>query len=116
MNILVILSNRLGDILMSLPFVEGVKLYYPESNIYTVVNKEFVEIIDLVPLVSGSYTKVKSPYSSIVGNLQTASAIRKDRKFELCFCLSDSLSASLIAFFARIKTRVGYKFAGRAIF
>ena len=111
MNILVILSNSIGDILLSLPFIEGIKLNYPDSDIYTVVNKEFVEIIDLVPLISGSYAKVKSPYSSIVGNLQTANAIRRDQKFELCFCISDSFSASLISFFARTKIRVGYKFA-----
>jgi len=45
MNILVIFSNRLGDVIMSLSFIQGVKEVYPESKIYAVIGEELIEFI-----------------------------------------------------------------------
>ena len=114
MNILIIFSNRLGDVIMSLPFVQGVKAVYPESKIYTVIGEELIEFMELVPLIRGSYPKIKSRYMSFLGNIQTANNIRKDRKFDLCICLSDAFSAATIAYFSRIKIRIGHKKEGRS--
>lgn len=115
MNIIVIFPNRLGDTLTSLPFIQGVKINFPESKIYALISEELIELINLVPVINGSYPKIKSPFSSLVGNIQTARNIRKDRKYDLCFCLSDSFSTALIAYFARIKIRIGYKTDGRGL-
>ena len=45
MNLLVIFSNRLDDVILSLPFVQGVKAVYPESKIYAVIGEELIEFI-----------------------------------------------------------------------
>jgi lipopolysaccharide heptosyltransferase II len=113
MNILIIFSNRLGDTVMGFPFVQGVKQAFPNSRIYAVVSKELVELMALVPEFDGVFAKVRNSYPSIVGNVQTASALRKSRKYDLCICLSDSFSTALIAFLAGIKIRIGHNTDGR---
>ncbi len=114
MNILVILPNRLGDTIMSLPFIRGVKEHFPGCSIYVVVSEGLVEWMKLIPEIDGLLPKVRGKSNSFFGNIRTALNIRKAGKFDLCFCLSDSFSTALIAVFSGIKIRIGHKKEGRS--
>jgi len=51
MNILVIRTHRLGDILQLTPMLEGLKEVYPEGRIYFLTGREFVPLLEGNPHV-----------------------------------------------------------------
>ena len=109
-----IFSNRLGDTIMSLPFIRGIKHHFPESKIHAVVNEGLMEWMNLIPEIDGVLPKTRKKSNSLFNNIATAKNIRKAGKFDLCFCLSDSFSTALIAFLSQIKIRIGHKTDGRS--
>ncbi len=109
-----IFSNRLGDTIMSLPFIRGIKQHFPENKIHAVVNEGLMEWMNLIPEIDGVLPKTRKKSNSLFNNIATAKNIRKAGKFDLCFCLSDSFSTALIAFLSQIKIRIGHKTDGRS--
>ena len=85
LNILVIFSNRLGDTILSIPFLYSIKEHYPNCNISCLVSSELREFTELVPIVEKVYTKVKGTRNRFSDILATSKTIRKGAKIDLCF-------------------------------
>lgn len=51
MNILVIRTHRLGDILQLTPMLRGLKIHYPQSRIYFVTGRDYIQLLQGNPHV-----------------------------------------------------------------
>lgn len=112
MKILVRLPNWLGDVVMSTSFVKAVKQLYPGSEIDVIIKKELREIADLIPGLHKVHPFSKQEHSGLAGVYRFGKQLRPE-KYDLFFCLPDSLSSAAMGWAIRAKQRVGFGKEGR---
>lgn len=107
-KILIIRTDRLGDVLLNTPVFKALRDNFPQAHIAVVVQSHLREIIEGNPNVDEviSYDKNKSekgwwPSLKFIKYLQT-------RRFDLSITLNPSKRSNVITFLAGIKYRVGY--------
>lgn len=116
MKILVRLPNWLGDVIMSLAFLSALKKTYPESEIDVIVKKELSDILGYCTDINHTYPFSKKEFPGSKGLYAYGKLIKSEKKYDLFFCLPDSLSSALLGYFTGIKIRVGYKKEFRNLF
>ena len=116
MKILVRLPNWLGDMVMSIPFLEQLKKEYPEASVSVIVKKELEPLLQYFPLFSDKFIFSKSEFHGIGGVYRFGKQIKNRNKFDLFFSLPDSFSSALIGWASGSKERVGYSNEARSIF
>lgn len=114
MNILIRLPNWLGDMVMSAAFVQAVKEYYPEATIDLIVKKGLDPLTDIFPSHGRNYIFSKQDYKGIAGLWKFGRSIKKEKQYDLFFCLPDSFSSAVMGFAINAKKRTGYKKEGRS--
>lgn len=102
-NILIVRTDRIGDVVLSLPIASIIKKYFPKSKVsflvkeYTsalAINNNFIDDViilnvkDEKPLIRGNVNKLKN-------------------RFDTCIVAFPTFRIALILFLAGIKTRVG---------
>jgi heptosyltransferase-2 len=92
-------NNWLGDAVMSLPAIQGLKIYFPKAPVSVLTKENLAPLYESVEAVNEIIT-----YKSWVGAVRQI----KKRKFQACLILPRSFSSALIAAVARIPRRVGY--------
>jgi ADP-heptose:LPS heptosyltransferase len=103
-KLLIVRTDRIGDVVLSLPLAEIVKKYYPNWKVTYLVREytqSLVEVnpfIDQVLLLQENNTKI--PIGNNVGMI-------KSKQFDLCIIVYPTFLLSLIIFLAGIKTRIG---------
>ncbi len=103
-NLLIVRTDRIGDVVLSLPLAGIVKKHYPECKITFLLRdytKSLVEnhpYIDEVIILHESNKKI-----SLFSNIKVTAA----KKFDSCVIVYPTFIAALIIFFSRIKTRIG---------
>ena len=109
MNILVRLPNWLGDVVMSLGFLEKLNQDFPDSTIDVIVKKGLEEIVVHVKAVNQVFSFSKSDYKGITGVWKYGKKLAAQKKYDVFFCLPDSFSSALMGFACRARIRIGYK-------
>lgn len=116
MNILIRLPNWLGDMVMSAAFVQAVRECYPGADTDLIVKKGFEPLTAFFPAHNRHYVFSKEEYKGLTGARTFGKMIRKEKPYDLFFCLPDSLSSAVMAFYSGAAKRIGYKKEGRGIF
>ncbi|MBL7085213.1 MAG: lipopolysaccharide heptosyltransferase II [Candidatus Omnitrophica bacterium] len=107
-RILIIRTDRIGDVLLSTPAIKALRKKFPQSHIAAMVRPYARDIVLGNPyldelIIYDKYGVQRSFWSSI----RFAWALRKKR-FDLALMLHPTNRAHLLAFLAGIKKRVGF--------
>lgn len=115
MKILVRLPNWLGDMVMAVGFLNALKTFYPQAEVSVIVKKGLQGLLPLFPPVKEIFVFDKSSHKGIGGAWRYGRELGKKEKYDLFFCLPDSLSAAVMGVATGAKKRIGFKKEGRGI-
>ena len=116
MNILIRLPNWLGDMVMSTAFVQAVKNEYPNATIDLIAKKGIDFLLDYFPPNGQRFIFSKDEYKGIGGAWKFGKMIAAQKKYDIFFCLPDSLSSAIMGQAIRAKQKVGFKKELRSVF
>ncbi|MEW6171029.1 MAG: lipopolysaccharide heptosyltransferase II, partial [Candidatus Omnitrophota bacterium] len=107
-RILVVRTDRIGDVILSTPVIKILRDSYPNAYIAMMVSPYAKDIVDGNPYLDEViiYDKDKL-HKSCLSSIKFALNLRK-KHFSLALILHSTNRVNLITFFARIKERVGY--------
>jgi len=110
-KILVILLSEMGSLVLAIPMFDHLKEKFPESELYALCferNREFLEILDLVP--SGNILTVRGESVSglAIDTLRLLSRLREDKIDVVLDCELFSRVSSIYAFLSGAGIRVGF--------
>ena len=108
-TILIRLPNWLGDMVMASAFVEAVKRYYPNAEIDLIAKRGIDFLLDYFPSHNNAITFSKHEYEGLKGAHAFGEKIGKEKKYDLFFCLPDSLSAATMGAAINAKKSIGFK-------
>jgi heptosyltransferase-2 len=107
-RILIIRTDRIGDVLLSTPVIKAIKDFYPNSFIAFMLRPYSREIIEGNPYVDELIIYDKyGQHKGILSSIKFANNLRKKR-FDLAVILHPTNRVNLVSFFAAIPQRVGY--------
>ena len=112
MKILVRLPNWLGDVVMSTAFIEAVQRVYPGSQLDVIIKKELGDIAKFIPGIGNIHLFSKQEDSGLSGVYRFGKTLRIE-KYDLFFCLPDSLSSAVMGWATGAKKRIGFRKEGR---
>ncbi|MBS1526231.1 MAG: glycosyltransferase family 9 protein [Bacteroidetes bacterium] len=112
MKILVRLPNWLGDVVMSTAFLHAVKELYPDARIDVIIKKDLKDIAELITDINIRPFS-KQDYKGLRGVLRFGKKLRPE-KYDLFFCLPESISSAVMGWATGAKKRVGYAKEGRS--
>jgi len=107
-RILVVRTDRIGDVVLSTPVIKNLRDYFPNSYIAMMVSPNTKELVEGNPyldevIVYDKENKHKSWFSSMRFSINL-----KKKKFDLAIILHPTNRVHLVTFFAGIPKRVGY--------
>lgn len=109
MNILVRLPNWLGDMVMSIAFINALKQAYPDASISVIAKKGIHTLLDFFPETKYRFVFAKEDYPGISDAWRFGRNIKEHASFDLFFCLPDSFSSALIGLATGAEKRIGYR-------
>jgi len=109
MRILIRLPNWLGDVVMSIAFIDALRNAYPGCVIDIIIKEELREIVRYYNNISEIIEFSKVKYPGLTGAYKFGKKISKEHKYDIFFCLPDSFSSAWMGFFTGSKIRIGYK-------
>ncbi len=115
-HILVRLPNWLGDMVMASSFAQALQTQYPQASIDFITKKGIDFLLDYFPVKSNRYNFDKQAYKGILGAIKFGLTIKRKKKYDLFFCLPDSLSAAIMGKAIAAKTSVGFHKSFHSIF
>jgi heptosyltransferase II len=108
-KILIRLPNWLGDMVMSTAFVKAVQQQYPQAAIDVIAKKGIDFLLDHFPGHNQRFIFNKEEYPGLTGAYKFGKQIRQQKKYDIFFCLPDSISSAVMAHAIGATKRVGYK-------
>ncbi|WP_353684879.1 lipopolysaccharide heptosyltransferase II [Thermodesulfovibrio sp. 3907-1M] len=102
-NVLIRAVNWLGDAVMSLPAIRGIRKLHSDSNISLLVKEKLYDLFKW----ESSINEVIIYKPRIAGKIKTIKELRK-KKFKRAYLLQNAFDAALISFLAGIPERVGW--------
>ena len=112
MKILIRLPNWLGDVVMSTAFVGSVRQSYPQADVDVIIKKELGGIASLIPGLNQVHLFSKQEYPGLPGVYRFGKTLQEG-KYDLFFCLPDSLSSAVMGWATKAKKRIGFGKEGR---
>ncbi|MCX5703868.1 MAG: lipopolysaccharide heptosyltransferase II [Candidatus Omnitrophica bacterium] len=107
-RILIVRTDRIGDVLLSTPVIKALRENYPDAYIAMMVSPYAKDIIDGNPYLDEVIIYDKSgKHKSWMGSIKFTLNLRK-RRFDLSLILHPINRVHLVTFFAGIPKRVGY--------
>ncbi len=108
-NILIVRTDRIGDVVLTTPVIEAVRTNFPNANITVLVSKTTRNLVDGNPylndvLIDDRQGRLKGFF----GFWRLVAQIRS-RKFDVAFIFHTKKRTNLLCFLAGIPVRVGYK-------
>jgi heptosyltransferase III len=101
MKILVTRTDKLGDVILTLPLISETKRLFPDSEIFFLVQKYVKDLIENYPAIDKVIVK-----DEFAGCLSFLKFLRKE-KFDIVINVFPRFKLSLLFFLAGIKCRVG---------
>ncbi len=114
MKILIRLPNWLGDVVMSLGFINALREHYPDAQLDVICKKGLEELVAFMPGIHKTYVFSKAEYKGVLGLRKFGRQIQQHTAYDLFFCLPNSFSSALMGYFTGAKKRIGYKQDGRS--
>ena len=115
MKILVRLPNWLGDLVMSLAFLEALKQEFPDADIQVIVKEGLQPILagrsGILPPIGFS----KRQYPGLKGIRSFCRTRLAEGSYDLFFALPDSFSSAWMGLMSGSRIRVGYRKDGRGL-
>jgi heptosyltransferase III len=103
-NILIVRTDRIGDLVLTLPLAGLIKKHYPECKVSFLVREYTKNIVNNHPFVDDVIVLNETDNKiNFIENLH----LIKSKGFDVCIVVYPTFVLSLIMFFAGIKTRVG---------
>lgn len=103
-NLLIIRTDRIGDLVLTIPLAELIKKHYPDCKITFLVREYTKEILYDHPFIDETIlAKTKKSKLTFLENYK----IIKDKKYDAAIVVSPNFIISLIAFLSNIKNRIG---------
>lgn len=106
-RILVVRTDRIGDVILSTPVLKALREHYPASFIAVMVSPYTRDIVEGNPYVDEVITFDKDHLGSLWATVHFAKKL-KDKKFDAAIVLHPTVRVHLLMFLAGIKERVGY--------
>ncbi len=115
MKILVRLPNWLGDMVMSVGFLNQLPYFFPDAAVSVIVKKGIHELLPLFPKTEHQFIFNKDEFNGVKGLIEFGKQIKKTERFNLFFCLPDSFSTAIMGLASGAGKRIGYKKEWRQI-
>ncbi len=115
MKILVRLPNWLGDMVMSVGFLNQLPHFFPGAEVSVIIKKGLHQLLPFFPPIKHQFIFSKEEYRGLKGTWDAGRVIKRKDAFDLFFSLPDSFSSALMGFASGAKKRVGYKKEAREI-
>ena len=107
-RILIIAPAWVGDLIISLAFINALKKIFKDSEIDLLVNENLVDIAKYFPDISNIITsQTRHGKLSLLHRITTGLKLRK-KNYTYCYILTNSMKSSIIPFIAGIKHRISY--------
>ena len=100
---LVVRTDRIGDVVLSTPVPEAIKIKYPDSQVSMMVSSYTREIFNYNPWVD---EVIAEDFSGFKGFFKSVRTLR-NRKFDVAILLRPTLRLALTLFLSGIKVRIG---------
>ena len=94
---------------MSTAFIKAVQQQYPDAIIDVIVKKGIDFLLDYFPKHNQHFIFDKEVYKGISGAFKFGKQLRQQKRYDIFFCLPDSLSSAVMAFGVDATQRIGYK-------
>jgi len=111
MKILVIKFRNIGDVLLTTPLLNNLKLNFPDAKIDILVNKGTEEMITLNPNVENIYTYEREYFKSLPKLkrfFEEFKFLRSFRDYDIVINTTEGDRGAFIAKFSNAKIKVGY--------
>ena len=109
MKILVRLPNWLGDMVMSVGFLNQLPNFFPGAAVSVIAKKGIHELLPFFPAIENSFVFSKESYKGFWGLQRFGKEIKKGAFHDIYFSLPNSFSAALMGYTTGAQQRVGYK-------
>jgi heptosyltransferase-2 len=114
-NILIRGVNWIGDAVMTIPAIRGVRRLLPESRITLLIQEPLDQLFASFSVVDGVHGfSVRPGIRGLVDRVALAARLRKER-FDLCLILPNSFDSALVPFLSGIPERIGFDRDGRRL-
>jgi len=113
-KILVMKFRNIGDVLLTTPLIENLKINYPDAKIDVAVNKGTEEMLSLNPNISKihiydrNFVKKLPLVKKIQKEINFIKKIKKE-KYDLVINLTKGDRGAIIALFSQAKEKIGFK-------
>ncbi len=108
-NILIIRTDRMGDVVLTTPVFKALRKAYPEARISALVTPSTYDLVNGNPYVDEVFIDDrKGAHKDLFGFLQLAHDIR-ERQFDAAFIFHTKRRYNLACYAAGVPIRVGYK-------
>ncbi len=108
-NIIIRLPNWLGDLVMSTAFVKAVQQQYPDARLDLVTKKGIDFLLDYFPPHGQRFVFDKVVFKGLKGAWSYGRMLRRQQKYDLFFCLPDSMSSAVMARATGSRKVIGFK-------
>jgi heptosyltransferase III len=103
-KILIVRTDRIGDVVLSLPMAELIKKKYPDCKVSYFIRNYTASLIDGNPFIDEVIIAEESEGEILFGkNLKKI----KSKNFDTCVEVNPTLKISLMMFLSRIQNRIG---------
>jgi heptosyltransferase-2 len=108
--------NWLGDTILTLPTVEGIRNLFPDSQISILANEDVCDLWRRFPFVNEVISfKREKGLKFILEDFRIRNLLR-EKNFDLAIILPKSFHSAIQIFLTQIPIRIGYEYRGRSLF
>jgi len=114
-KILVVSTSWLGDAIITLPTLQGLRTLFPEAHIAILAKDTIADIFKTVDTVDEIIPFQKGKGLRKVRRILKTAALLGKKKFDRAIIFPRSLGSALTCFLARIPKRIGFAANGRSL-
>jgi len=111
-KILLVRTDRIGDLILSLPLAEAIKQVYPHTRITFLVSPYARDVLENNPFVDGV---ICYEYKGLRSFFKFRKFL-KDKRFDTAVLIHPTLPLALLLFLSRIRVRIGTAYRAYQIF
>ena len=103
-NILIVRTDRIGDVVLSLPLAGLIKKHFPNCKVTFLLRNYTKELVDKHPFIDGVLV-LREEQEKIL--LRANVKMLREKSFDTCIVVSPTFLTALMVFLSGIKKRVG---------
>lgn len=112
-NILLVRTDRIGDVVLSLPLAQAIKNKYPDCKVTFLVKNYTVDLVNNHPFIDDVITLDEIDNTpTLISNVRKI----KSKKFDSCIVVYPTFRIAFILFLTGIKNRIGTGYRSYSFF